>query len=119
MSLCGLNVVIFETRHAKTMADLVALQGGNPQSAPSMKEVPLGDNPAVFDFAEQWFAGGVDVLVLLTGVGTRVLAEALATRFSREKIMEAFRKTCLIPRGPKPARVLKEWGIPYALTVPE
>ena len=117
--LSGLNVVAFEARHAKTISDLIFIQGGNPISAPSMKEVPLENNPQIFEFAEKWFAGKIDILILLTGVGTRALAEILKTKFSQEEIMSQFKKTILIPRGPKPIRVLKEWGVPYAVTVPE
>src|SRR3990167_7772440 len=69
--LAGLNVVLFEARHAKTMADLVRVQGGNPISAPAMKEVPIENNPEAFKFGELLFQGKIDVLILLTGVGDR------------------------------------------------
>lgn len=115
----GLNVVLFEARHAKTMADLVRLQGGNPISAPAMKEVPLENNPEVFKFGEKLFQGEIDVLVLLTGVGARALVNVLETRHPREAILERFKKTTIVPRGPKPIRALNEWGVPYAVTVPE
>ena len=45
--------------------------------------------------------------------------DIVATKYPREKILEAYKDTILIPRGPKPIRVLNEWKIPYALTVPE
>src|SRR5262245_13158458 len=102
----GLNVVCFEARHAKTMADLVAKQGGIPFSAPAMKEVPIENNPEAFAFAEQFFSGKIDVLVLLTGVGTRSLAAVLETKYPREKFLEALRRVKIVPRGPKPVRVL-------------
>lgn len=117
--LSGLTVVSFESRHAKTFADLIALQGGTPLSAPALREVPLENNPDVFGFAEKWFAGQVDVLILLTGVGTRALLEVLKTRYDERAIFDRLSKTTLAPRGPKPVRVLNEWKIPYALTVPE
>ena len=119
LKLDGLNVICFEARHAKTLSDLIAKQGGVPFSAPAMKEVPLEDNPDFFHFAEKFFSGGVDVLILLTGVGTRALATVLETKYPREKFMEALRNVKIVPRGPKPIRVLNEWGIPFALTVPE
>lgn len=119
MRLEGIEAVLFEARHAKTLAELVAKQGGRPFSAPAMKEIPLGDNPEAFRFAEALFAGRVDVLVLLTGVGTRYLTDVLAEKYPREKVIEAYKKTVIVPRGPKPIRVLNEWGVPFALTVPE
>ncbi len=115
----NLNVAIFESRLAKTMTELVALQGGIPHSAPSMKEVPLENNPEAFGFAEKLFAGKIDVLILLTGVGTRTLVSVLATRTPKAKIVEALKKTTIIPRGPKPIKALNELGVPFALAVPE
>lgn len=119
MKLEGLDVVTFEARHAKTLSDLIAIQGGTAFSAPSMKEVPLENNPEVFQFAEKWFRKKIDILILLTGVGTRTLVDILQTKYPKEEIMDAFRNTVLVPRGPKPIRVLKEWGIPFAFIVPE
>ncbi len=115
----GLNVITFETRHAKTICDLIAVQGGNPISAPSMKEVPIENNVHVFEFGRKLLAGEWDIVILLTGVGTRALVSVLETKYPREEVLNALRKTMLLPRGPKPIRVLKEWNVPYAITVPE
>lgn len=117
--LSGWTVVSFESRHAKTLCDLLALQGAQALSAPSLKEVPLEQNTGVFDFAERWFAGRVDVLVLLTGVGTRAMMDVLKARYPEPQVLEQLRRTLVVPRGPKPIRVLQEWKVPYALTVPE
>jgi uroporphyrinogen-III synthase len=119
LKLKDLKVAIFESRHSKTMGDLVALQGGTPVLAPSMQEIPLENNTACFEFAEKFFDGKIDILVLLTGVGTRALVTVLETRYPKDKILDAFKDTVIVPRGPKPIRVLREWGIPYAVEVPE
>lgn len=117
--LSGLNVITFETRHAKTMCDLISVQGGNAISAPSMQEVPVQNNAHVFEFGRKLLDGEWDILILLTGVGARTLVSVLETSFPREEILDALRRVTILPRGPKPIRVLKEWNVPYALTVPE
>ncbi len=117
--LKGLNVVFFESRLAKTMSDLINLQGGNAFSAPSMKEVSLENNTAVFSFADKLFKKKVGLLILLTGVGARSLMAVLETKYPRKKILDALKRTVIVPRGPKPVRVLNEWAVPFALTVPE
>lgn len=117
--LANLHVVFFESRLAKTMGDLIALQGGTPVSAPALKEVPLEDNPDAFLFAEKLFRGEIDVLILLTGVGTRYLVKVLETRYAREAILKALKAVTIIPRGPKPIRALKEMNVPFAVEVPE
>ncbi len=119
MKLANLNVVSFESRHAETIGSLVRVQGGLPFLAPSMKEVPLENNPEVFLFGEKIFAGKIDILILLTGVGTKALLSILEMRYPREKILEIFCKTTIVPRSPKPIRVLQEWKVPFAITVPE
>jgi uroporphyrinogen-III synthase len=117
--LSGLNVVYFEARHAKALGDLLSLQGAKAYSAPAMKEVPLEDNVEALAFAEKLFSQEIDLLVLLTGVGTKALMAVLEPKYGKEKILDAFRKTTIIPRGPKPIRVLNEWNVPFAVTVPE
>lgn len=115
----GLRVVSFESRLAKTLSDLITLHGGVPITAPSLKEVPLENNVAAFDFGRLLLKGDVDMLLLLTGVGTRALLNVLETRHPRETVLEAMKRTKIVPRGPKPVRVLNELGVPFACTVPE
>ena len=117
--LQGLNVVFFESRHTKAMADLIRLQGGNPVAAQALKEVPLEENPQAFLFAEKLFRQEIDALVLLTGVGSKALLAALETRYKKDDVLNALRKIPIAPRGPKPIRVLNDWKVPYAVTVPE
>jgi uroporphyrinogen-III synthase len=118
-SLQGLKVVSFESRRAKEMAELIRRYGGEPVSAPSMREVPLSDNRAALDFFPELEAGKFEILILLTGVGTRSLTEILLTRYSRERILSGLKKTRLVARGPKPVAALKELGLVPALIVPE
>lgn len=109
--LPGLRVCSFESRKGSEMRSLIERQGGIATIAPSMQEIPLDDNPAAFAFAELLFAGEIDVLILLTGVGTRALAAAIETRYERERFLEALGRCCVIVRGPKPAAVLREWKV--------
>ena len=118
-SLEGLRIVSFESRRAREMAELIRNYGGEPIIAPSMREIPLSENKAAVDFIGQLEAGAFDYLILLTGVGTRTLVEAVAEKYSREKVSSAFQKTTLIARGPKPVAALKELGLLPAITAPE
>lgn len=115
----GAGVVLFESRMAEAMAKSVASHGGLPISAPSMREVPLASNREALAFAEQLFAGAVDVVILMTGIGTRWLLQTLCTRRAELAIAEAFSRTTVVARGPKPIRVLHEYRIPVTITVPE
>jgi uroporphyrinogen-III synthase len=119
MPFAGLRVVSFESRRATEIAELIRRQGGDPFVAPSMREAPIENNPAAFAFAERLFAGEFDMLILLTGVGTRALDKVLASRYPREAFAEALRKITVVARGPKPLAVLREMQVPATITVPE
>jgi uroporphyrinogen-III synthase len=118
-NLSGLRVVSFESRRAKEMTELIRRYGGEPISAPSMREVPLGENHAVLEVLPQLEAGKFDLLILMTGVGTRTLNELLLTKYPQQRVLSALRKTRLVVRGPKPIAALKELGLTPELTVPE
>src|SRR5262249_54552600 len=65
------------------------------------------------------FRGEFDMIILLTGVGTRALEKVLASRYPAEKFAEALRKLTVVARGPKPLAVLRELKVPVAVAVPE
>lgn len=118
-SLQGLKVVSFESRRSKEMAELIRRYGGEPIVAPSLRELPLGENDAALQLLPELEAGKFDLLILMTGVGTRMLNEVLLTRYSQERISAALRRARLIARGPKPVAALKELGLQPDMTVPE
>jgi uroporphyrinogen-III synthase len=118
-NLHGLRVVSFESRRAKEMAELIRRYGGEPNTAPSMREVPLSENQAALELVPELEAGKYDLLILMTGVGTRTLNQMLLTEYPQERILAALKKTQLVARGPKPIAALKELGLVPAVTVPE
>ncbi|HEV8539980.1 MAG TPA: uroporphyrinogen-III synthase [Nitrospiraceae bacterium] len=115
----GLTVAAFESRMADEMTRLIARYGGEPLVAPSMREIPLSDNHEALQFGEQLLAGRIDMLILLTGVGTRTLVDVLQTRHPRDAIKAALGRVTLVARGPKPVSALKELGLTPQITVPE
>ncbi len=115
----GMTVAAFESRMADHMAALIARHGGNPLVARSLQEIPLEHNTEALDFAKRLMAGTVDLLILLTGVGTRTLVDVWQTQFPLEAIRQALTRTTLLCRGPKPIAALKELGLKPHLTVPE
>lgn len=115
----GRHVCAFESRKAEEIRSLIERHGGVATVAPSMREIPLDENPAAFAFGAELLAGRVDILLLLTGVGTRALMDVLETKNSREEILAALGKCCLVVRGPKPAAVLREWKLRIDHQVPE
>jgi uroporphyrinogen-III synthase len=119
MPFDGLRVVSFESRRATEMAELIRKQGGDPFVAPSMREAPIENNAEAFAFAERLFHGEFDMMIFLTGVGTRALNKILSARYPEDKFAEALRQIAIAARGPKPLAALRELKVPVAVTAPE
>ena len=118
-SFQNLRVLVLESRRSREMASLVATYQGQPVAAPALREVPLESNAAALAFIDALMRGGFDVVVLLTGVGTRALLDVAATRHPREAVVAALASTRIIPRGPKPLAVMRELQLTPWVTVPE
>src|SRR5690242_12399853 len=119
MSFAGLKVISFESRRAAEMAQLIRKQQGEPIVVPSMREAPIERNEEAFRFAERLYAGEFDMLILLTGVGTRILNQTLAAHYPPERFAESLRRIAVVARGSKPAAVLRELNVPVTVMVPE
>ena len=119
MSFQGLKVLSLESRRGAEIALLIQKQQGEAIIAPSMREVPIERNEEAFRFGDRLFAGEFDMMIFLTGVGTRILNQTLATRNPAERFAEALRKMTVVARGPKPIGVLRELQVPVTITVPE
>lgn len=115
----GLRVLALESRRGVELAKLISNYGGEPIVAPAMREVPLESNTEALSFAEGLLGGKFDIVIFLTGVGTRAVLNVAETKYSREDFIAALKRTKVIPRGPKPVAVLRELGITPAFTVPE
>lgn len=114
-----LRVVSLESRNAPEMVRLLERHGCQAISAPSMREIPLQDQHELFAFGDQLLGPGCDIIVLLTGVGTRLLVEALSTRAAKADVIDALGRAKLVCRGPKPLAVLKGLGLRPTLVAPE
>jgi uroporphyrinogen-III synthase len=119
MNFSGLRVLSLESRRGPEMAKLIASYGGVATIAPSMREVPLETNTEALAFSRKLFAGEFDMVIFLTGVGTRVLARVVETIHPLEEYLAELRKIAVVARGPKPVAVLREWNVPIAVVAPE
>jgi uroporphyrinogen-III synthase len=142
-------VVSFESRRAAEMASLIERHGGVPVRAPTMREVPIERNEHAIRFARSLLGGELDLVILMTGVGTRALiAEAAlaldpaggdageataAAPLERvgaprsqvppprgvAELAAALSSVQVVARGPKPAAALREMSVSRFITVPE
>jgi len=119
-SFSGLRVLVLESRRARELGLIVTSYGGEPLVAPSMREVPIESNAEAVKFIDDLVAGEFDVVVLLTGVGTRVLLDIVQrVQGTRKRLIDALTEAVVVCRGPKPLAVMREIGVPVFLTAPE
>ena len=118
-NFAGLRVAAFESRRADDMARLIEKQGGKPHVSPSMRAVPLENNPKAVDFAHRLLTGQIDVVVMMTGVGFRHLIGAVERHVDIDRFLDSLRDIVTIARGPKPVAAMKEVGLEATYRVGE
>ncbi len=115
----GLKVTSFESRRAKEIEKLIRYHGGVPRIAPSMREIPLSQSTDALKFAKNLMAAKFDIVILMTGVGTRALLKAVTTKYPEKDFIKALKKTTIVVRGPKPVAALREMRLKPNIIVPE
>jgi uroporphyrinogen-III synthase len=110
----GLTVMAFESRRAVELESLIRRHGGVPLVVPSMREVPLQDDAAL-ELLRELEADKINMVIVLTGVGLRTLAE----RCPPERLAASLARTTLVARGPKPIAELRKLGLTPQVRVPE
>jgi uroporphyrinogen-III synthase len=115
----GLAVLALESRRAPETAKLIAGRGGRPIIAPALREIPLASNVKGLEFVTALIEGRFDMVILLTGVGTRALVGIAEGAGQREPFLAALRRVAIVARGPKPLAVLREINVPASVAAPE
>lgn len=115
----GLRVLALESRRATEVAALISTYGGQPLVAPALREVPLESNIEALDFAAALMRGEFDIIIFLTGVGTRALVSIIERAYPREAFIAALARTKIVARGPKPLAALRELQMPIWVAAPE
>jgi uroporphyrinogen-III synthase len=105
----GRTVLSLESRRAVEIAKLIENYGGRAMLAPATREVATEGRPDIPRFAAALLEGKFDLVIFMTGVGTRALARALEPICSRDQFVAAL-GTAVLARGPKPVTALKELG---------
>ena len=118
-SFDGLRIASFESRKADDTARMIQRFGGVAFVSPSMREIPVDADRSVVEFGHRLITGQIDVVILLTGVGTREMLSRIERHIDRERFLHALADVKTIVRGPKPLAVLRELQLTPTIIVPE
>jgi uroporphyrinogen-III synthase len=114
----GRRVLTLESRRSPELALLIMNYGGTPIVAPALQEDPLESNHQALTFAEELIRQRFGLVILMTGVGVRLLVKIVEPVYGREAFVRALGETRIVARGPKPVAALRELGLTPWATVP-
>ena len=118
-SLNGKVIAYVEARMRSEMGSLIQRNGGVPYAAPVLQEIYLKDSPELNQLIDDICLGSVEVVVLITGVGTQALVNVAESMGRQEEFIAALDRRTIIARSPKPARVLRQHNVHIDLMPPE
>ena len=113
IDLGGAVVGITAARSAVAQADQVRRFGGLPVVAPTLSTAQADETlqrTAVAQFLDRLAAGQVDLVILLTGVGTRALIAAADELGRRDDLKAGLERTRVLTRGYKCTAALRSFG---------
>lgn len=117
--LTGRTIAIPETRELNLFAQMLESKGAFTVRCPLVAILDAPDQGPIIAWLQQLAAGQFDDLILLTGEGLRRLLSVAEQAGIRESVIAALGKTRKIPRGPKPARALRDIGLRHDLAAEE
>lgn len=113
INLGGAVVGITAARSAAAQADQVRRCGGEAFLAPTLGMVRADETlqrEAVGSFLDRLVAGQIDLVILLTGVGTRALIAAADELGRRDDLKQGLARTHVLTRGYKCTAALRSFG---------
>jgi uroporphyrinogen-III synthase len=110
--LHGRTVALPETRELDRLAELLEAEGAHAWRCPLVAILDAADPAPVEAWLRELAAGRFDDVVFLTGEGLRRLMALAERRGFAPAVVAALARARKITRGPKPARALKELGLP-------
>jgi uroporphyrinogen-III synthase len=118
VNFCGRRVLTLESRRSPELALLIMNYGGTPFVAPALREVPLEANHHVLTFATDLIQERFGMVILMTGVGVRMMLKIVEPVCGRDAFLRALARTRVVARGPKPVAAMREVGLTPWATVP-
>lgn len=115
----GVRVLSLEARRAAEAGKLIRTYGGEPLTAPAMREIAIDSDETVLEFAKALMGSAYDLVIFTTGVGVRAMMKTISEHMDREKFLAALRAVKVAARGPKSSSALRELNIPITVIAPE
>jgi uroporphyrinogen-III synthase len=105
----GRVVALLESRKSEDIAEMVRRLGGEPVSAPAVREVPRLEEVA--EQVRRLADGAYRVVIFLTGVGGTTLFREAEKLGVLPQVLQTIQNMTVACRGPKPLAAMKRFGV--------
>ena len=109
--LAGHVIAVTADRRAEEQVALLERRGAEVLVAPTVRTVPLVDDERLGAAIDQVIARPPDVVVLLTGIGTRAMFAAAESIGRDDELADALSSSLVVARGPKAAGAATTIGL--------
>ena len=116
--LAGYCVAVTADRRAEEQVALLRRRGADAFVAPTVRTLPLVDGEPLSSAIERVIAEPPDVVVLLTGIGTRAMFAAAEGMGRDAELAETLSGSLVIARGPKAAGAAMTAGLEVGWQTP-
>src|SRR5215470_12481490 len=98
--LAGARIGLLEARMQGELADMVRRFGGEPVSAPALREDPVPSGEAVARFIDLLTARSLPFVLFLTGAGASALIREAHALGRQQELLDGLERSTTICRGP-------------------
>jgi uroporphyrinogen-III synthase len=116
--LAGYTIAVTADRRAEEQVAMLERRGASVVAGPTVRTVPLVDDHPLWSAIEAVVADPPDVVVLLTGIGTRAMVGAAEGMGADAELLDAVGRAHVIARGPKAAGAAATAGIDVGWQTP-
>jgi uroporphyrinogen-III synthase len=116
--LAGYNVAVTADRRAEEQVALLTRRGATVIEGPTVRTLPLVDDQALWSAIDAVISDPPDVVVLLTGIGTRAMVGAAEGMGVDGELLATLARALVIARGPKAAGAAATAGIDVGWQTP-
>ncbi|MBX5449466.1 uroporphyrinogen-III synthase [Thermogemmatispora sp.] len=114
------TIAVLEARMSGELANLIARHGGRARCIPAVREVPPADAAQqALTLLHELHARHLDAVIFSTGVGASALLREIEQQGQLPELLDELKRVTIICRGPKPATVLKKYGLPIHISARE
>lgn len=117
-ALAGWCIAVTADRRAEEQVALLERRGAEVRLAPTIRTVPLVDSDQLAGAIDEVIGRPPDVLVLLTGIGTRGMFAAAESTGRDVDLAEALGRSRILARGPKAAGAATTIGLDVSWQAP-